>query len=113
MIDPATAAPSSEPPNSGYRFVAVELTLSNQSSSVIIDGDANYSTVVTGSDGQNYSADYGTVTECANFESGDFRLPPSNSASGCVVFALPTSVTVRSIQFTLAPNYLDTAEWNS
>jgi hypothetical protein len=113
LVDPATAAAGSGLPDSGYRFVAIELTLSNPSTSGTIEGDANFSMTVTGSDGQTYSADYGTVSECTNFESGDFQLPLSDSSSGCVVFELPTSVTVQSIQFTLAPSYLDTAEWNS
>ena len=93
--------------------MAIELTLSNPSTNGTIEGDANYSMTVTGSDGQTYSADYGTVSACTNFESGDFQLPLSDSSTGCVVFELPTSVTVQSIQFTLAPSYLDTAEWSS
>ena len=59
---------------------------------------------VTGSDAQTYSADYGTVSDCVNFELGVFQLPLSDSATGCVVFELPTSVTVQSIQFTLVAN---------
>jgi hypothetical protein len=113
LVDPATAAPGSGLPDTGYRFVAVELTLSNPSTNDAIEGDANYSMTVMGSDGQTYSADYGTVSGCTNFESGDFQLPLSNTATGCVVFELPTSVAVQSIQFTLAPGYLDVAEWSS
>jgi hypothetical protein len=113
LVDPATAAAGSGLPDSGYRFVAVELTLSNPSTDQAIEGDANYSTTVTGSDGQTYSADYGTVSGCTNFAFGEFQLPLSDSSTGCVVFELPTSVTVQSIQFTLAPGYLDTAEWTS
>jgi Fibronectin type III domain len=113
LVDPATAAAGSGLPDSGYRFVAVELTLVNSGTTATIEGNANYSATVLGSDGQTYSADYGTVAECANFDSGDFQLPPSDSVTGCVVFELPTSVTVQSVEFTLAPNYLDTAEWDS
>jgi hypothetical protein len=113
LVDPATAASGSGLPDSGYRFVAVELTLSNPSTNEAIEGDANYSMTITGSDGQTYSADYGTVSECTNFEYGDFSVPLSDSSTGCVVFELPTSVTVQSIQFSLAPGYLDTAKWSS
>jgi hypothetical protein len=113
LVDPATAGPGSGFPDSGYRFVAVDLTVTNPSTNGDIEGDANYSTTVTGSDGQTYSADYGTVSGCTNFESGEFEIPIGDSATGCVVFELPTSVTVQSIQFTLAPGYLDAAEWNS
>jgi hypothetical protein len=113
VIDPATAGPGSGFPDSGYRFVAVDLTVTNPGTNQAIEGDANYSMTVTGSDGQTYSADYGTVSGCTNFEAGDFQVPLGDSATGCVVFELPTSVTVQSIQFTLAPDYLDVAEWNS
>jgi hypothetical protein len=113
LVDPATAASGSGLPDSRYRFVAVELTLSNEGTTATIEGNANYSTSIIGSDGQTYSADYGAVSGCTNFESGDFPLPPGDSAMGCVVFELPTSVSVQSIEFTLAPNYLDTAEWAS
>jgi hypothetical protein len=115
VVDPATASTGSGLPDAGNRFVAVELTLSNESTNVTIQGNANYSTTVTGSDGKTYSADYGAVSGCTDFVSGsgEFQLPPSDSSAGCVVFELPTSVTVQSIEFTLAPNYLDTAEWSS
>jgi hypothetical protein len=112
VIDPATAAPGSGIPNAGYRFVAVAASLTNGTNQTI-DGDANYSMSVVGSDGQSYSADFGTVSQCSNFNYGDFDLAAGGGASGCVVFEMPISVTVQSIQFTLAPNYLDTAEWSS
>jgi hypothetical protein len=112
LVDPATAASGSGLADSGYRFVAVELTINNPGTATV-NGNANYSLTITGSDGQAYSADYGTVSDCTNFTYGDFVLPATDSATGCVVFELPTSVTVQSVQFTLVPSYLDTAEWAS
>lgn len=112
IIDPATAAPGSGLPDAGFRFVAVEFDIANASQNTI-GGDANFSATATGSDGTTYSADYGTVSECSNFIDGDFEVPPSDTASGCVVFEVPTSVSVQSVQFSLAPGYLDTAEWSS
>lgn len=113
IVDPATAASGSGLPDAGYRFVAVELNLANQSTTNTIEGNANYSTTAIGSDGQTYTADYGTVSECTNFTYGDFELPPSNSATGCVVFELPTDVTIETIHFSLASGYLDTAAWSA
>ncbi len=113
-VDPATALSDTDLPSSGDRFVAVELTISNTSSQEIQD-DANSATVVTGSDGETYTANFAGVTECTNFEEeiGYVDLKPGDNATGCVVFQLPTSVTVQSISFSLAPGYLDTAEWSS
>lgn len=112
IVDPATAGADSGQADPGYRFVAVEMSLSNPASSEI-DGDANYSLRVIGSDGQTYTADYGTVAECTNFSYGSFALSASGTANGCVVFQLPTAVSVKSLEFTLATGYLDTAVWDN
>jgi hypothetical protein len=113
IVDPATAGSGSGLPDAGYKFVAVELNLANQSTTNSVEGNANFSTTATGSDGQTYTADYGTASECTNFTYGDFELPPSDSATGCVVFEVPTNVTLQTIQFSLASGYLDTADWSA
>jgi hypothetical protein len=114
VVDPATAASGSGLPDSGYRFVAVELGMVNTSDQEIGD-DANFAMTVSGSDGQSYSADFGSVSQCPNFTDGTgfFDLPSGDSATGCVIFELPTSVSVQTISFSLAPGYLDTAEWSN
>jgi len=114
VVDPATAAPGSGLADSGYRFVAIQVTLAN-SGSEEITGDANTSMTVTGSDGVTYTADFGSVSGCTNFQygSGLFDVPSDDSVSGCVVFELPTAISVQSISFSLAQGYLDTAEWSN
>jgi Fibronectin type III domain/Domain of unknown function (DUF4352) len=114
VFDPATAATGSGLPDSGYRFVAVQVSLVN-SSTEYIDDDANFAMTVTGSDGETYTADFGSVSQCSNFQygSGLFDLASGDSTSGCVVFELPTAVSVQSISFSLAQGYLDTAEWSN
>jgi hypothetical protein len=114
VVDPATAASGSGLPDAGYRFVAVDLTINNPSTQDVAD-DANFTTSVTGSDGQTYAADFGAVSGCTNFVDGTgyFDAPPSDSATGCVIFELPTNVTVQSISFSVAQGYLDTAQWSA
>lgn len=114
IIDPATAAAGSGLPDAGYRFVAVQLSLANSGAQDISD-DANFALTVTGSDGQAYSADFGAVSQCTNFVSGSgyFDLTSGDSTSGCVVFQLPTAVSVQSVSFSLARGYLDTAVWSN
>lgn len=114
VVDPAAALADTDIPSSGDRFVAVEMTVSNTSSQEIQD-DANSATTVTGSDGQTYSANFGVVSQCASFEEdiGFIDLKPGSSTTGCVVFQLPTSVSVQSISFSLEPGYLDTAQWSN
>lgn len=111
VVDPATAGTGSGGPDNGYRFVAVQMNLTDTGLGSV-EGDVNYSTSVVGSDGTTYHADFGTVAECTNFSYGLFDLPGNDSASGCVVFELPTGVSATTIKFTLAPGWLDTGEWN-
>jgi hypothetical protein len=114
IIDPATAGEGSGLPDAGFRFVAVVLSLSNPGGPGI-DGNANYSTTLEGSDGQTYTADFGSASECTNFTSGTgiIDLPDGNSATGCVLFQLPTTVGVQSVDFSLAWNYLDKVIWEN
>jgi hypothetical protein len=114
IVDPATALSDTDQPTSGDRFVAVEMSITNTGSQEIQD-DANNATIVTGSDGETYTANFASVSQCANFEEniGYVDLKPGDNTTGCVVFQLPTSVTVQSVSFSLAPGYLDTAEWSN
>ncbi len=109
VVDPATAGSGSGGPDTGFRFVAVELAVSAPAGSV--EGDANYSMTVTGTDGKTYTANFGAVSECTNFTYGLFDLLADDSASGCVAFQLPTSIGVQSVQFSLASGYLDSGTW--
>jgi hypothetical protein len=112
VIDPATAGAGSGLADSGFRFVAVVINLSDPSGGDI-EGNANFSTTVLGSDGQTYTADFGTTSECQNFTYGLFELFGGDTATGCVLFQLPIAVSVQSVSFSLASNYLDTVEWEN
>jgi hypothetical protein len=113
IYDPATAANGSGLPGAGMRFVAVEMSLADVSGGSIA-GDANYSTTVVGTDGKTYTADIGSVAQCTNFTVGTFQIEGTDTTtSGCVVFELPTAVSVQTINFSLAPGYLDSGEWNN
>jgi hypothetical protein len=109
VVDPATAGTGSGLPDPGYRFVAVGASLTNASG--LVDGDANLAMTVTGSDGVTYSADFGTASQCTNFNLGEFQVPSGDTATGCVLFQIPAAVTVKSVQFTLGAGYLDTVAW--
>jgi len=113
IYDPATAANGSGLPDAGTRFVAVEMSLADVTGGSIA-GDANYSTTVVGTDGKTYTADIGGVAECTNFTVGTFQIEGTDTTtSGCVVFELPTTVSVQTVDFSLAPGYLDSGVWNN
>lgn len=110
LIDPATGTDEFNQPNAGYRFVAVDMGLSNQSTGTISD-DANVDVDVIGTDNQAYPADFDSVAECTNFSYGEFTLLPGGTESGCVVFQLPSGVNAKLVQFSLGYGYLDVAQW--
>lgn len=112
IVDPATGANEDYTPNPGYRFVAVEMTVQNAGNATITD-DANVDVTVIGTDSQAYVADFDSVSECTNFSFGEYTLLAGNSESGCVVYQLPTGVSVKAIQFALNGNDADTAQWSA
>ena len=112
IIDPATAGTGSGLPDPGYRFVAIQASLSNSDpANGEVDGNANLGMTVTGSDGVTYKADFGTASQCTNFNYGEFRVPVGDTSTGCVLFQLPAAITVKSVQFTLDAGYLDMVAW--
>ena len=109
VIDPASGA-GSLTPAVGNRFVAVDVTLKNNGSSSYSD-DANSAMSLIASDGQDYTFDPDTVTECTNFDYGMFILAPGDSETGCVVFQVPDTATASKVQFSVSGNTTNTGEW--
>jgi hypothetical protein len=107
--DPAQGANQAYTPDAGKRFVAVDFNLHNGSGSTISD-DADSDTTVVGTDTQVYTADFSQVSECTNFNNGQYSLTPGESESGCVVFQLPTGVGIKRIAFTIGFEG-DVAQW--
>lgn len=109
LIDPAAPANPDFGAASGSRLVALELTL-RSSGPGTISSDVNNNLSVQGSDGQVYTASFSQVSECTNFNHGDYTLLTGNSVRGCVVYQLPNGVKVNSAQFTLGR---DTVQFNN
>jgi len=111
VIDPAQGADQFTTPDAGKRFVATVFTIKDigtQSGT----GDANSNAAVIGSDNQTYSFDVSNVSECTNFNEGEFQLGPGESASGCVVFQLPTAIKVAKVQWSPQGGFAsDFGEW--
>jgi hypothetical protein len=98
IFDPAQPANSFLGPNPGMKYVAVEIQITNQSKGTDA-GDANNNLSVIGSNKQGYQADFDDVSECTNFNGGQYTLPKGGSEQGCVVYQMPTSVTVSKVQY--------------
>jgi len=100
LIDPAKGAQDATP-NAGDRFVAVLFKITDTGKNQISD-DANINASIIGSNDETYTNDFDDVTECTNFNGGDYALDPKQSALGCVVFQLPNAVNVKRVEW--APN---------
>ncbi|MEB3034313.1 DUF4352 domain-containing protein [[Mycobacterium] nativiensis] len=109
VISPATV------PNgwgeAGKTYSATKLRIENTGTTTIV-GNGNSDVSVIGSDDQTYEADFATVTECRDFTDGWFLIAAGSSSSGCVVFALPTGVTVAKIRYSPSSGISqDIGEW--
>ena len=97
VIDPATGADQYTTPNTGDRFVGVEISINSTNGTVT--GDANSDLLVIGSDNQTYTADFDSIAGCTNFNNGEFTVTPGDTNTGCVTYQIPTGVTVSKVQF--------------
>jgi hypothetical protein len=92
--------PEYEKPKTGKRFIAVELSLTNTSTSTV-SSNANLDTSIIGTDSQTYTAVFDERKGCSNFSYGDFTLTPGAHEVGCVVYELPEGVKAAKVQFGL------------
>ena len=100
FIDPANPSNQDVSPATGTRFVAVEVTLTDEGPGTI-SSDANTNMTLIGSDGQAYTSQFEPVSECTNFSNGAYTLLNGNAERGCVVFQLPAGVSLKAVQFSL------------
>lgn len=111
VIDPASGADQYTTADAGKRFVAVDLKIVNNGTAAFSD-DANSDVTLIGSDNQSYTADFDSVSECTNFNSGQFTLSPGESSTGCVVFQVPNGVNTAKVQFQTESGFSgSTGEW--
>ncbi len=109
IINPATVAPGKGDP--GLSYIAAQFKITDAGAAAI-EGDVNTNVSVFGSDGHSYPPDLNNVNECTNFESGMFNLDPGESATGCVVFALPHGVNPARVKYTPSSGFADdVGEW--
>lgn len=97
VIDPAKGSDEYTTPDNGKRFVGAKFVITGLSGHY--SDDANSDAVVVGSDGQTYQPDFNDIAGCTNFNAGSFAVSPGQTTKGCVVFQVPNSVKVKSIQW--------------
>ena len=111
IVDPASSGNQYITPDSGKRFVAVMLQITNNSHNSYSD-DAYLNVKLIGTDNQNATISMFPVSECTNFSNGSYTLSSGSSVTGCIPFQLTDGVNVAKVQFQANGGfYGDTAEW--
>lgn len=110
VIDPARAALSEKPP-SGMRFVAAKFTVTDRSASQDLTDSADDNASLVGSNNQVYSPYLATASGCTNFDNGQYRLGPKESATGCVMFQVPAAVGVAEVKWTTNSGFGNWGAW--
>ena len=110
VIDPAG---SKVPAGAGYRYIALDISVTNNAPSAFAD-DVNNDVTVVGSDGETYTASTYPLSRCKKFDLGRVALHSGATAAGCVGFRLPDQVTPAQMAFRPETAYAGTAPflWN-
>ncbi|HTW09225.1 MAG TPA: DUF4352 domain-containing protein [Acidimicrobiales bacterium] len=110
--DPAQGAYDMQP-EAGHRFVAVLVTVTNRSQRHSTSDDANNDMTLVGANDQTYMSTVESVTECTDFDAGEYHLAPGESATGCVAFQLPATLRFVAIKWSPGGGMLGEAfgEW--
>jgi hypothetical protein len=82
---------------SGDHMAGAQFTIAGSSGQS--SDDTNSDAVAVGTDGQDYTATFNSITDGTNFNSGEFNVGPGQSVKGWVAFELPSGVTVASVQW--------------
>lgn len=112
VVDPITSGNSYIQPDSGKRYIAVQLKITNTGTNSINDDAVNDSTVYDAAN-QSYSSDVTMLDDtCQMFADGSVKLAPGASALGCVGFQIPTGTAAAKFQFTPSSGFSSsTGEW--
>jgi len=109
VVDPVTGTNEFYTPDSGKRFVAAVFRITGRGGTA--KDDANMLAAVNGSDEQVYQSVVDEVAGYTNFNAGDFNVSPAVSQTGAVVFAVPSGVSVASVQWSAGFGSDRSATW--
>ncbi|MBF8188262.1 DUF4352 domain-containing protein [Nonomuraea sp. K274] len=111
VVSTATSANTFIKPDSGKRFVAVQVTLTNKGTDVYSDSPTNGAWMID-NEGQQYRASIvADVREGESF-GGSATINTGDSRKGMIVFELPESATPAKLQFALNSGFAEQkGEW--
>ncbi|MEZ0107262.1 hypothetical protein ABH920_001253 [Catenulispora sp. EB89] len=110
VADPATSSDQYMQPQSGKRWVAVQIRITNTAATAYSDSPTNGATLVD-AQGQRYSSTFGDTT-LGQAMDGAVKLAPGASALGVIVYEVPTGEKAATFQFSLDSGFADqTGQW--
>ena len=111
VIDPAQSSNPYLTPDGGTRFAGAVFTIKALSGSPQ-DEDANDDAAVTGSNGQDYSANLADISGYTNFRNGVIQVAQGETVTGSVTFEVPDGVKIPNVQWTASAGFGSTAQWD-
>ena len=111
FVNRAVGADEFSQPESGKRFVAVQLKIKNIGSKAYSDSPSNGAKVVD-TEGQGFDADISDTKAGPSF-SADVNVAPGGTAKGFITFQVPKNAKIDKVQFTMDSGFADqTGQWN-
>ncbi|MFF9819584.1 DUF4352 domain-containing protein [Streptomyces sp. NPDC014006] len=110
FLDPAKGADEFNQPQSGKKWVAVQLQLVNTGSRAYSDSPANGAKVAD-TDGQRFDSWFGEIAAGPAMAS-DLNLPAGEKALGWIVFEIPKTSKVVTVQYGMNSGFAEqTGQW--
>ncbi|QKW08264.1 DUF4352 domain-containing protein [Streptomyces sp. NA04227] len=110
FLDPAKGADEFNQPQSGKKWVAAQFELKNTGTKVYADSPGNGAQVAD-VQGQRFDAWFGEISAGPSMTS-DANVPPGEKALGWIVFEIPTSSKITTVQFAMNSGFAQqTGQW--
>jgi len=110
-VDPAKGADEYTTPDSGKRFVAVQVRIVNTGKGVYDDSPSN-GIQVADTKGQRFDSDFNEVSAGPSM-APEVKLRPGDKALGYITFQVPKASRVAQVQFSMDSGFADEAgQWN-
>jgi hypothetical protein len=109
IVDPAKSANEYITPDTGKRYVAVQLRIVNKGSTVY-DDDPQAEAKAKDALGESFDVDFADTTAGVSMDSG-LKLAPGDTALGFVTFQVPAGQKVTQVQYSAGLFGGDVAQW--
>lgn len=99
-------------PDSGQRYVGIQITLRNTGSVPYSDSPSNGATLLSNT-AEQASTEIVDGGPCQSDFASDVKIAPGGTQQGCIPFEMPTGQSPHSFQFTLDSGFGDdTGQWS-